>query len=447
MVNSVWGESGNTAVYDIDTRTIKDNMLGIEQDTVVKTDGNYVYYLQSGMANSIIKCDPADIANPIYDYSVGENANPRDIIFYGEKAYVLRSSKDKIWVVNPDAEDASAFKINEIDISPWADSDGSPEAYLGYVYKDMVYVVLQRAQIEGWEVTYQTPVIIKIDPSTDTIIDMDPDTEGVQGVNLILKNPQAGVLIDHDPGILVLGCSTYKWAENKDLGIVADPQGIMTIDLNDPSNPASQKLVYSETVLGGNCAGVAYVDEDILFTYVYNDDWTLGAKVIYHDGSMVDSPVTDMGIGFASVGQYMYIGSKVSERQGLEIFDMNSDTGESAGFHATSLPPYSLVYVGEIPVTFVAGSEKYPSAFSVEPAFPNPFNQGTTISFTLDQANTVRIEAYNTAGQKVGTLVNSFMPAGIHTVVWNASSLSTGLYYIKVSDGISTRSVKATLLK
>ena len=78
---------------------------------------------------------------------------------------------------------------------------------------------------------------------------------------------------------------------------------------------------------------------------------------------------------------------------------------------------------------------------------PNPFNPVTTIRFTLPDAGIVIIDVYNMAGQKVKTIVNEFMSAGSHSVMWNASGFSAGVYFCTVqTEGIS-KTMKMTLLK
>ncbi len=87
------------------------------------------------------------------------------------------------------------------------------------------------------------------------------------------------------------------------------------------------------------------------------------------------------------------------------------------------------------------------AAFSVDQNSPNPFNPTTTLGFTLPTSDNVTVEIYNVAGQKVETLVNDFMEAGKHSVVWDASGLSNGVYFYTVKSGDFSRTMKMTLLK
>jgi flagellar hook assembly protein FlgD len=88
-----------------------------------------------------------------------------------------------------------------------------------------------------------------------------------------------------------------------------------------------------------------------------------------------------------------------------------------------------------------------PAAFSVAQNTPNPFNPSTTISFTLARAGITSVEVFNSAGQKVETLLNENLSAGPHSITWNASRCSAGVYFYTVSSGALSRTLKMTVLK
>ena len=88
-----------------------------------------------------------------------------------------------------------------------------------------------------------------------------------------------------------------------------------------------------------------------------------------------------------------------------------------------------------------------PAAFVVNEAYPNPFNPTTTISFSLAEAGNVTVEVYNVAGQKVDTISDAFMEVGSHSVVWDASDFSAGVYFYTVKSGNLSKTMKMTLLK
>ena len=78
---------------------------------------------------------------------------------------------------------------------------------------------------------------------------------------------------------------------------------------------------------------------------------------------------------------------------------------------------------------------------------PNPFNPTTTISFTLVKAEHVDVNVYNVVSQKVDTLVDDLLQAGTHSVVWDASTFSAGIFFCTVRINGLTESRKMIYIK
>ena len=77
-----------------------------------------------------------------------------------------------------------------------------------------------------------------------------------------------------------------------------------------------------------------------------------------------------------------------------------------------------------------------PDKIELQNAYPNPFNPETIIPYEISKTANVRIEVFNTIGQKVSTLVDKEHVAGTYKVVFNATRLSSGMYFIRMySDG------------
>jgi predicted outer membrane repeat protein len=73
-----------------------------------------------------------------------------------------------------------------------------------------------------------------------------------------------------------------------------------------------------------------------------------------------------------------------------------------------------------------------PNVFRVYHNFPNPFNPMTTIRFTLPRSQLVWIYIYDITGNEVSLLLNEEIPAGEHKVVFNGSSLTSGIYIYQI---------------
>ncbi len=92
-------------------------------------------------------------------------------------------------------------------------------------------------------------------------------------------------------------------------------------------------------------------------------------------------------------------------------------------------------------------STALPTEYRLEQNFPNPFNPTTTIRFSLPQTVKATVTIYNILGQKVATLVDGIVEAGAHNVSWNASTVSSGVYFYQVRTDNFTATKKMMLLK
>lgn len=79
--------------------------------------------------------------------------------------------------------------------------------------------------------------------------------------------------------------------------------------------------------------------------------------------------------------------------------------------------------------------------------YPNPFNPVTKISFTLPGNSLVKLSVYSISGNKVETLINGKKGPGLHTVVFNGSALSSGVYIYKLQTKSKTIVKRMLLIK
>jgi hypothetical protein len=86
-----------------------------------------------------------------------------------------------------------------------------------------------------------------------------------------------------------------------------------------------------------------------------------------------------------------------------------------------------------------------PAIFSLEQNYPNPFNPTTRIVYTVDSRQSVQLKVYDVLGREVATLVNAVMPPGSHTVNWDASGLSSGVYLYRLQTGAAVETRKLVL--
>ena len=106
-------------------------------------------------------------------------------------------------------------------------------------------------------------------------------------------------------------------------------------------------------------------------------------------------------------------------------------------------PPYKLAARS----FSIQGPWTLPLAYELEQNYPNPFNPATDISFALPEAGRVQLHVFNVLGQQVVSLVDTYLPAGRHTAHWDASGVSSGVYFYRLTVNDFTSTKKMLILK
>jgi hypothetical protein len=90
-----------------------------------------------------------------------------------------------------------------------------------------------------------------------------------------------------------------------------------------------------------------------------------------------------------------------------------------------------------------------PKNFNISQNYPNPFNPSTKIDFEIPVNGNISIKLFDISGKEVATIVNENKQAGYYTVEFNASNLSSGTYFYRITsdnNGISYINTKKMLL-
>ncbi len=98
-------------------------------------------------------------------------------------------------------------------------------------------------------------------------------------------------------------------------------------------------------------------------------------------------------------------------------------------------------------ISFGDGVQILPENFLIHQNYPNPFNPTTTIRYSISQENFVSIKVYNLLGEEVAALVNDYKLPGSYNIIFNAASLSSGVYFYKISAGEFSENKKMVLLR
>ena len=99
------------------------------------------------------------------------------------------------------------------------------------------------------------------------------------------------------------------------------------------------------------------------------------------------------------------------------------------------------------PVGLSTNENEVPKDFYLYQNFPNPFNPSTQIRFDLAKSGLVTLDVYDITGRKISELVNENLNAGRHNVEFNASELSSGIYFYRIVTPEFTSIRKMILVK
>jgi type IX secretion system substrate protein/caspase domain-containing protein len=132
-----------------------------------------------------------------------------------------------------------------------------------------------------------------------------------------------------------------------------------------------------------------------------------------------------------------------------EVYDNYTWSAESTYVKGWNIDKYGDFALGTIKfVVDVKDNENIVvNNFELSQNYPNPFNPSTTINYALPSEQFVKIIVYDILGRVTATLVNKKKKPGIHSVNFDASQLSSGLYIYKIQADDFTKSRKMLLLK
>ena len=105
------------------------------------------------------------------------------------------------------------------------------------------------------------------------------------------------------------------------------------------------------------------------------------------------------------------------------------------------------VYRLPLTTTSLTSEKSIPNSYHLSQNYPNPFNPSTTISWQLAASSFVTLKVHNVLGKEVAALVNEEVQAGMHSVNFDASHLSSGIYFYTLKTNSFMQTKKMILLR
>ena len=437
--------TGSTAFLAADAAEAEVNLLGIHSDAVGHYQDGRVYIVNRLGQDNILVLDAMDLRTPLTQFSVGNGANPHDIeIVAPDKAYVTRYDAASLLIVNPQ----NGAELGEIDLSAFADADGLPEVSQIVRVGDRLYLSCQRLDRNGGWGPVDVSYLIVVDLATDTLIDVDPDAEGMQGIALSAANPNSMAVVGEQIAVgVVVG--------------FGDRAG--GVEIVDTATNRSLGLAVSEEDLGGDITSMILVDQNRGYAVVADENFANSVRPFDLSSGTVDAPIENISGGFipslAVDGDRLIVADRGSfadpTSAGLKFYDAATGAFQSGPID-TGLPPQDIVVLSDatIPTAVEATADAgLPREFALEAAYPNPFNASVQIPFAIWQANTpVELTVHDVLGRTVRTLIAGTMVAGRHVLHWDGRNaagelVGNGAYLVQLRAGSQRAVGKVMLIK
>ncbi|HQY50967.1 MAG TPA: T9SS type A sorting domain-containing protein [Ignavibacteria bacterium] len=100
-----------------------------------------------------------------------------------------------------------------------------------------------------------------------------------------------------------------------------------------------------------------------------------------------------------------------------------------------------------VAVSSISQINEIATGYKLSQNFPNPFNPETKINFSIPSSGFVDLKVYNAAGQNVASLVNQRLSSGTYNVNWNASDVTSGVYFYTLKTENFTETKKMLLIR
>ena len=428
--------SGSLSAVNLTTHAVSRDVATVYSDARIRWFDGLIYVVNRFGQDNIQVIDPVANYATIRQFSVGNGSNPQDIAFVSPtKAYVTRLASPRLLIVDPSTGDS----LGAISLAAYADADGIPDADRMIRVGTRLFVALGR--LANFQPT-STSLVVAIDVRTDTVIDADPGTPGVQAIVLPGTNPTTTLEYDPASRRLIVGCTGHYGAFDG---------GVVWID---PETLVSEGYAITEAALAGDVLDVVWGSPMRSFAIVsdagfntslvaWNPTTGLKLSTMFAPGgfSLADAGLDDRG--------ELYVCDNDPTAPGLYVFA--AATGALlAGPLDTGLPPSEVAFDQPGNSVSVGPGAAPAPVLALSAPWPQPAAGAVRMRLTLARATEVHVEILDPAGRRVRVLSNAEWLAGSREIAWDARDdhglrVSPGVYLVRVRAGEMSRAQRVVV--
>lgn len=359
-----------------------------------------------------------------------------------------------------DNDEACAIQLtiwhfrNGVDTSEIGDIEGTTN---DAVIKARVMAIIADVNLNGGSTSHVSTIEIKpgVDPDDFYIETKDTSGAPIAVNNIQLAITGSGILSTYTVNTGVNGISpdvtVSGGVTNGDIisasAVVQVPGGITYASLR-PLERATQLLVLGRTTTANRTAQITWgalpVELQSFASLVYGNNVDLSWKTleeVNNAGFVVERKLASAEnwerVGYVeghgtTTTSYIYTFTDRNLTAGTYNYRLKQvDYNGNYEYHTLS----NEVIIGT------------PNEFSLYQNYPNPFNPETKINFQIPTSGFVSLKVFDNSGKEVATLVSSEMASGYHSATFNASGLSSGVYFYKLETQGFVKVMKMALVK
>ncbi|MBD3236306.1 MAG: T9SS type A sorting domain-containing protein [Candidatus Eisenbacteria bacterium] len=431
---------GNYALMDRHAPWAHDDNLGqMCSDAVARARDGLIYVINRWGGDNIQVIDPQQSFDTILQFSTGAGSNPQDICFVDDhRAFVTRYEESDLWEVDPTTGEPTAV----IDLSPLADADGIPEMLGMAIQEDRLFVGLQRLDRDYYWIPVPPSYLAVIDLADNSLIDMDLESPGMQGIALSSLCPNSWIVTDPLTGDLLVGqVGAYGVADG----------GIERID---PRTGESRGMAVTEAALGGDLNVWSTHDGMRAYAIVIGTDYSTKVEAFdLQTGASRGTVTSASEYAFSHLWvdlarAQLFVCDRSYADPGIRIFDLRDHTPLVPQPISVGLYPFWLCGMEGAD----AGLEDGAGPHASEPRlalFPQPAAGGATLCCTLSDGGEARLEILDLQGRTIDRF-RTTGAGGVWEVRWRPSDqqgLPSGVYWARLRHGSGTEVRKFQYLR
>ncbi len=398
---------------------------------------------------------------------IGNNLcmHPKDrnsaFVVYGNRVYVSRDRSEtwtQIATISIGSR-AHSFYVSPVDTNIWlAAIESSPDCVVRTTNYGATWTNIIAKDFSTYgqplEMDQNNPSIFYFAPSNSSGTGLYKSTDNGATFNLVApyNNSSIGQPCDiivkwDDSNIIFLGddgADIWKSTNNGLSWNLAKPTSSSEV-------PSMCNTVFDPTI----CYATTWSSSQVYRTVNSGDVWNV---VSNNSGSGWGSDMCHEDPTVVLTGNY---GSQsyFSTNGGASFFNVNSGLGGAGAgimvpergyllnMQTSSLYKMNITYSVLTSLNQNTVSSIVPSQFELSQNYPNPFNPSTTIKFALPDAGDISLKVYDRLGKEVADLADGFRSAGTYEINFDASQLSSGIYFYKLVTNGMVNTKKMTLIK